>query len=325
MNERDKNQVSLDEQCASCSHQTSDLPCSDERHSALHRRHSRRHPDDVAYISCVKHRYADGTTIDLCGMDFCAHKGERTVLLGPNGSGKSTLLYHLLGVLTPDEGTVAVLGKNPLTDWAEIRQRIGVVIQNVNQQLIMPTVFDDIAFSARQYGVVESDIPSRVERVASLVDVKHLYKRTPHSLSGGEKRRVALAGALIMDPELLILDEPFEGLDPEARYNIIKLLHDLSHVKGVSIIMTTHDIDSVAEFADYCYVLRTGGTIALSGTPAQLFSHVHDLQKSNIRPPIIAELFSALNDELDGHPLPLALTVEQAKTALLEWKDGRLN
>lgn len=310
-------------ECKTCEHHNTS-GCTNLCDIVVHERDRRPHAEDVAYVSCVKHRYEDGTTVELCGMDFCAHRGERTVLLGPNGSGKSTLLMHLLGVLQAQEGTVQVLGHNPATEWTAIRQRIGVVLQNVNQQLIMPTVFDDVAFSLRQFGVPAHEVSRRVNKILENLELSYLSHRTPQSLSGGEKRRVALAGALVIEPELLILDEPFEGLDPKARLAMVALIHDLSHNQGVSIIMSTHDIDAVAELGDYCYVLKSGGEIALAGTPAHVFSHVATLKESNIRPPILAELFSAINKRTLGEPtLAPALTIENATDALLEWNGKR--
>jgi cobalt/nickel transport system ATP-binding protein len=252
------------------------------------------HENDIAYVSCVRHHYADGTSVALCGLDFCAHTGERTVLLGPNGSGKTTLLSHLLGLLQSDDGMVRVFGLNPHTHWNDIRQRIGVVLQNVDEQLIMPTVYDDVAFSPRQYGWDATRVDVAVRDALRLLDIEALAARTPHSLSGGEQRKVALAGALVCQPDLLLLDEPFEGLDPAARGGIVELLRHLSADEGVSVVMSTHDIDAVGEIADYCYVLQSGGAIVLAGTPAEVFEHTDLLKASNIRPPLLAELFARL-------------------------------
>ncbi|MCL2654478.1 MAG: energy-coupling factor ABC transporter ATP-binding protein [Coriobacteriia bacterium] len=278
---------------------------------ALCQKHLHRHgphPADVAYVSCVLHSFDDGTAVHLCGLDFCAHIGERTVLLGPNGAGKSTLLAHLLGLLKSDEGVVRVFGVDPHKEWRAIRQRVGVVLQNVDVQLIMPTVYDDICFSARQYGWERARIEAAATDIMKRLGISQLAGRTPQSLSGGEKRKVALAGALLTRPELLVLDEAFEGLDPASRAEIVNLLAELSRDEGVSIVLTTHDIDAVAEIADYCYVLRAGGEIVLSGTPAEIFEHADLLEASNIRPPILAELFERLGSK--ERPLTVADAVE---------------
>ena len=180
--------------------------------------------DEVVRVSCVRHSYEDGTSVHLCGLDFVAMRGTRTVLLGPNGSGKTTLIYHVLGLLRAQEGLVNVFGVDPSKEWAAIRRRIGVVLQNVDEQLLMPTVADDVAFSPRQYGLPESEVHERVGNALNLLGIAELAERVPHDLSGGEKRKVALAGALVMEPELLVLDEPFEGLDPAARVSLVALI-----------------------------------------------------------------------------------------------------
>ncbi len=282
------------------------------------------HPDDptaeeVVRISCVRHTYEDGTSVHLCGMDFLAHRGKRVAVLGPNGAGKTTLLYHILGLLKPQEGAVSVFGISPSEEWASIRRRVGVVLQNVDEQIISPTVGDDVAFSPRQYGLPESEVRERVDRALGLLGIEELADRVPHNLSGGEKRKVALAGALVMDPELLVLDEPFEGLDPKSRRSLLDLLERLSRERCMTVVLSTHDIDTVPEFADFAYVLAPGGTIALRGTPAEVFANAHVLAQGNIKPPILAELFARLRERDPGAP-ETALTVEDAAAALEAWR-----
>ncbi len=286
--------------------------------------HGRAHepsPDDVVRVSCVRHSYEDGTHVHLCGLDFVARRGTRTVLLGPNGSGKTTMLFHVLGLLRSQEGSVRVLGADPATEWPKIRRRIGVVLQNVDEQLLAPTVFDDVAFSPRQYGLPEAEVEERVRAALDLLGIPELARRVPHNLSGGEKRKVALAGALVLEPELLVLDEPFEGLDPKARTGLLRLMARLTAEKGVTVVMSTHDIDSVNEMADYCYVLKPGGEIALEGTPAEVFAHADDIAASNIRPPVLAELFARLAEADESAPGP-ELGIAEAAEALARWKRG---
>ncbi|MBN1193420.1 MAG: ATP-binding cassette domain-containing protein [Coriobacteriia bacterium] len=275
--------------------------------------------EEVVRISCVRHTYEDGTSVHLCGLDFLAHRGARVAVLGPNGSGKTTMLYHILGLLKPQEGQVTVFGVSPSEEWPTIRRHIGVMLQNVDEQLLAPTVIDDVAFSPRQYGLPETEARERAERALALVGIGHLADRVPHNLSGGEKRKVALAGALAMDPELLVLDEPFEGLDPTSRGSLLDLMSDLARERGMTIIMSTHDINSVPEFADYAYVLSPGGKIAMYGTPEELFAAPDALATSNIEPPILAELFARLRERDAGAPPP-ALSVADAVDALAEWK-----
>ena len=277
------------------------------------------HLDTVVRVSCVRHSYEDGTTVHLCGLDFLVHRGQRVAVLGPNGSGKTTLLYHLLGLLRSREGEVRVFGVDPGTAWRDIRTRIGVVLQNVDEQLLAPTVADDVAFSPRQYRMADAEVERRVNIALDMLDIAHLRDRVPHNLSGGEKRKVALAGALVMEPELLVLDEPFEGLDPASRAGLIELLERLSEERGVTIVMSTHDIDSVPEMADYAYVLAPGGAIVFSGTPAEVFAEADLLARGNIKPPILAELFAALARKTADAPQP-ALSVDEAVESLVRWR-----
>lgn len=284
------------------------------------------HPEDpgaeaVVHISCARHTYEGGVSVHLCGLDFVAHRGRRVAVLGPNGAGKTTMLYHVLGLLRPSDGVVTVFGVPPAEQWTDIRSRIGVVLQNVDEQLLMPTVFDDVAFAPRQNGLTEDEVRSRVERALAELRIAHLADRVPHNLSGGEKRKVALAGAIVMDPELLVLDEPFEGLDPESRTHVLDLLERLSRQHGMTVVLTTHDIDAVPEFADYAYVLAPGGTIAVRGTPEEVFANAGALRASNIRPPILAELFERLRAEMPDAPEPV-LTVEDAARTLARWRSG---
>ena len=278
--------------------------------------------ETVVRVSCVKHSYEDGTHVDLCGLEFTADRGSRVAILGPNGAGKTTMLFHILGLLAPQEGSVEVLGVDPSSHWAEIRRRIGVVLQNVDEQIISPTVYDDVAFSPRQYGLPEAEVRALAESALALLGIEHLASRVPHNLSGGEKRKVALAGALVMRPELLVLDEPFEGLDPTSRAALIALLRTLAEERRITIVMSTHDIDTVPEFADYAYVLQQGGRIVLKGTPAEVFARVDLMAAGNIRPPVLAELFARLREADPSAPEP-ALTIGDAVAELERWKAGR--
>jgi cobalt/nickel transport system ATP-binding protein len=189
----------------------------------------------------------------------------------------------------------------------------------VDEQLLAPTVLDDVAFSPRQYGLPEAEVRERAMRALDLFGIRELADRVPHSLSGGEKRKVALAGALVMDPELLVLDEPFEGLDPSSRTALLDVMRHLSEERDMTIVLSTHDIDTVPEFADYAYVLAPGGKIALSGTPEELFAGADVLAEGNIKPPILAELFARLKERDSSAPGP-ALSVAEAVEVLQAWK-----
>lgn len=272
----------------------------------------------IAHVSCVRHTYSDSTTVYLCGLDFIVTAAQRVVILGPNGSGKSTLLYHLLGLLHPDEGEVRLFGHDPAQHWSAVRERVGVVLQNVDEQILAPTVYEDIAFGPRNYGRSEDEVKVLVEKVMNDLNITHLRDKVPHYLSGGEKRKVALAGALVLEPELLIMDEPFEGLDPKSRDELIALLNNLHETKHVSFILTTHEVNIVPQLADSVYMLVEGGEIVEHGTPRRLFSRADVLARSNIEPPVLAKLFETLRDcglDVGGSPM----TVDEAAERLMAW------
>jgi cobalt/nickel transport system ATP-binding protein len=251
--------------------------------------------ETLVKVSCLKHIYPDTTEIHICGLDFVVNRGERVVILGGNGSGKTTLLFHILGLLSPNEGSVSVFNINPAIKYNMVRERIGVLLQNVDDQILSPTVWDDIAFTPRNYGYDKERTAQMVERVMAELGISRLGDKICHYLSGGEKRKVALAGALVMQPELLILDEPFEGLDSRSRGELVTLLNE-RHREGMTIIMSTHDLNLVAAFADRVYVLARSKGVLTAGTPAEIFSQAEALKASNIDPPLLTELFMRLRE-----------------------------
>ncbi len=251
--------------------------------------------ESIISVSCLKHIYPDTTEIHICGLDFVVNRGERIAILGGNGSGKTTLIYHILGLLKPDEGQVTVFGINPATDYGAVRERIGVLLQNVEEQILSPTVWEDVSFTPRNYGFSKEKITQTVERVMQELGISHLRDKICHYLSGGEKRKVALAGSLVMRPELLILDEPFEGLDSRSRGELVTLLNKYNR-EGMTIIMSTHDLNLVAAFADRVYVLSAGHGVITAGTPAEIFMQADALRNSNIDPPLLTELFLKLRE-----------------------------
>lgn len=252
--------------------------------------------ETLVKVSCLKHIYPDTTEIHICGLDFVVNRGERVVILGGNGSGKTTLLFHILGLLAPNEGSVSVFNINPALKYNTIRERIGVLLQNVDDQILSPTVWDDIAFTPRNYGYDKERTARMVTRVMDELGISRLGDKICHYLSGGEKRKVALAGALVMQPELLVLDEPFEGLDSRSRGELVALLNE-RHRAGMTIIMSTHDLNLVAAFADRVYVLARGKGVLTAGTPAEIFSQADALKTSNIDPPLLTELFMKLREQ----------------------------
>lgn len=266
--------------------------------------------DEIVKISCIKHIYPDRTEVHLCGLDFIVWRGDRVAILGPTGSGKTTLLKHILGLLESQEGEVKVFGVNPAKDFLKIREKIGFVMQDVDEQLIAPTVFDEIAFAPHNFGYSHTEVEKMVDRVLKLLEIRELRNKIPHWLSGGEKKKVALASALALEPELLVLDEPFEGLDGKSRDELIKILNRLNEERGISIIFTLHDVNIVPEIADFVYLLKFGGAISKKVTPNEIFQNFLELAEYNLELPILRRIFEELKKEDPKFKIPS--TIEEA-------------
>lgn len=269
---------------------------------------------ELARVKCLRHIYPDRTEVCLCGLDFVVQEKERLVVLGPNGSGKTTLLLHLMGLLEPMEGEVKVFGTDPCKDFDRIRRRLGVVFQNVDEQIIGPTVWDDVAFSLLNNGVAVDKAGLMVDEILDDLGICHLKNKIPHYLSGGEKRKVALAGAMVMKPEMLILDEPFTGLDPKSKGEILEVLLKLNEKYGTALVVTTHEIDLVSVLANKVYVLDRGHLV-LCGTPGEVLTNIDVLQKACLEPPILVELFRRLAGR--GLPVGSPMTMEEAEEQLV--------
>ncbi len=269
--------------------------------------------ETLVEVRCIKHIYPDKTQVTLCGLDFVVHAGERVVVLGPNGAGKTTLLAHILGLLSPVEGSVNVMGLEPYKHFRTIRRNIGVVFQNVDEQIIGPTVFDDIAFTPRNEKMKRDEIQRKVMSVAKMAGIEGILEKIPHYLSGGQKKKVALAGAIVMDPQLLILDEPFDGLDPVSKKEMIKLFNRLNRERNTTLIITTHDVNLVPYIADTVYVIYDG-KIVLRGSPNEVFAQKETLEAANLEPPVLVDLFMHLKEK--GLDTTVPITLEQAKEQL---------
>ena len=269
--------------------------------------------ETLVEVQCIKHIYPDKTQVALCGLDFVVHEGERVVVLGPNGAGKTTLLSHILGLLSPVEGSVHVMGLEPGKNFRTIRRNIGVVFQNVDEQIIGPTVFDDIAFTPRNERIKRDETERRVMSVAKMVGIEDILEKIPHYLSGGQKKKVALAGAIVMEPKLLVLDEPFDGLDPVSKREMIELLNRLNQEKNITLIITTHDVNLVPYVADIVYVIYDG-KIVMRGKPYEVFSEKEILEAANLEPPVLVDLFLYLREK--GLDTTVPTTLEQAKKQL---------
>jgi cobalt/nickel transport system ATP-binding protein len=251
----------------------------------------------IVEVDCITHVYPDMTKVQICGLDFIVNQGERVSILGSNGCGKTTLLKHLLGVLVPKDGSVKVFGLDPGKEYSRIRQRIGVVMQDVDEQILGPTVYDDILFSPLNYGMERDRAERLVKEVIERLNIGSIQGKIVHYLSGGEKKKVALAGALVMEPELIILDEPFTGLDPLSRRDLIQILNTLNKEKGTTLIMTLHEVDLVSEVTDILYLMHGHGDLSERGRPEEIFGKFKDLEHFNLEEPTLTKLFKGLKKE----------------------------
>ena len=278
----------------------------------------------VVELDCITHIYPDMTKMQICGLEFVVNQGERVGILGANGCGKTTLIKHLLGVLMPKEGSVRVFGLDPVKEYPKIRERVGVVMQDVDEQILGPTVFDDILFAPLNYGIERSRAEALAKDVIGRLNIEAIQGKIVHYLSGGEKKKVALAGALVMEPDLLILDEPFTGLDPKSRKDLIQTLNTLNRERGVTLIMTLHEVDLVSEVTDVLYLMHGHGDISERGTPDEIFGKFKDLESFNLDEPTLVRLFKGLKKEgLDfGEPLRIDDAIHSIKRHWEETKNS---
>lgn len=258
--------------------------------------------------------YEDGT-VALDHISLRAEQGKITGILGANGAGKSTLFLNLNGVLTPKEGTVAVNGKRAVYDRKgirEIRRQVGIVFQDPDDQLFSADVYRDISFGGVNLGLPEEEVRRRVEAAMERTGVSALRDKPTHALSFGQKKRVAIAGVLVMEPSVMILDEPTAGLDPQGVSDIMHLLTELRDGLGMTILIATHDMDIVPLYCDYTYLLG-GGRVILEGTPEALFAQPEELRKNNLRLPRIAHLMEILRERDGLDTTPTAATIGAAR------------
>jgi len=276
----------------------------------------------------VVFRYPNGA-VALDGINLKIEEHTKVALLGENGSGKTTLLLHLNGLHKPTSGEVTILGK-PVNaaniDW--VRTKVGMIFQNPDDQLFAPTVYQDVAFGPRNLGMDETRVKERVEEVLDELNIARLRDRPPDALSGGEKRRVALAGILVMDAEIMSLDEPHSGLDPLGCLEFNDLLDEL-YSKGRTIVVATHDVDFAASWADECVIMKKG-KIEGGGTPEDVFSDVELVSRSSLELPSFVSVYNELQarnfvykrGEVAFDIMDLVLKVEAPSIKFLENSEG---
>ncbi len=277
----------------------------------------------------VTHTYMQGGPFEstaIFNVDLEVQDGEFIGLIGHTGSGKSTLVQHLNGLLKPTQGTVIVNETRIVKDsknLKKVRQQVGLVFQYPEHQLFEETVAKDIAFGPKNLGLSQEEIDDRVREAMQLVglpfdDVKD---RSPFELSGGQRRRVAIAGVLAMKPNILILDEPTAGLDPSGRDEIFKEIQDLHRKKQFTIVLVSHSMEDIARLVDRIIVMNKG-QVALTGTPREVFAQADRLKEMGLDVPQITNLMLALREK--GMDVPVDIyTVEQAKDVLRKVLEGK--
>ena len=275
----------------------------------------------------LSHVYGAGTPFEHCAidrMDFKIERGEFLGIIGHTGSGKSTLIQHLNGLLKPTSGQILVDGEDLWQSKVFLRNarfRIGLVFQYPEYQLFEETVYKDIAFGPKNMGLDAKEIDRRVREAAGFVGIsEENLNKSPFELSGGQKRRVAIAGVIAMEPEVLILDEPTAGLDPRGSAEILRNIRDFQKANNAAIIMVSHSMEEVAGNTDRIVVINDSH-IAMDGTPREIFSRAEELIAIGLDVPQVTRLFLRLREK-GIHVDPAVYTVEQAKAQLLALKRG---
>lgn len=257
-----------------------------------------------------------GNVTGLDHVNFIAGRNARVAVIGANGAGKSTLFKHFNGILRPTSGSVLVHGE-PVTqkNIREVRKFVGLVFQNADDQIFSPTVEQDVAFGPMNLGLDAETVSHRVEEALAMVGIEHLKERVPHHLSGGEKKRVAIAGVIAMEPQVIVLDEPTAGLDPRGVKDLISVINALAREYGITVIFSTHDVSLIPEVADYLYVMHQG-TIVAEGGVSDVFADPELLGSVRLDVPVIPKLIRMLHDE--GVDIGMAYTLDEAKAAFLK-------
>ena len=275
----------------------------------------------ILEIQNLSHVYSADTPFEraaLRDVSLSIQRGEFVGLIGHTGSGKSTLIQHFNGLLKPTSGRVLFDGEDIWKDvkfTREIRFKVGLVFQYPEHQLFEETVYQDISFGPKNMGLSEEESRARVERAAQFVGITDAeLQKSPFDLSGGQKRRAAIAGVIAMEPDVLILDEPTAGLDPRGRESILQNIRDYQAAQHAAVVMVSHSMEEIASNVDRLLVMNHGQNV-MNGTPAEVFSHAEELVEMGLAIPKMTQLFLALKRR--GVPVDTSVfSVEQARQAL---------
>lgn len=276
----------------------------------------------ILEVDGLHYNYQDGTEA-LKGITLQVGRGETTAVLGGNGAGKSTLLLCMNGILKPAAGMLRLDGEaygyTP-SALLNLRRRVGFVFQDSDNQLFSASVYQDISFGPINLKLPREEVQARVAWAMEVTGTTALKDRPTHALSFGQKKRVAIAGVLAMKPEVMIFDEPTAGLDPSGVSEIMHLLRKTQTDLGISIILSTHDIDIVPLYCDKAYVMHQG-VLALQGTPTEVFAHKETMRQVGLRLPRIGHLMDILQNQDDFELGDAAYTIAEARKSLVNWRD----
>lgn len=278
-------------------------------------------------IQNLSHVYSEGTPFEhaaIRDLSLSVERGEFIGLIGHTGSGKSTLIQHLNGLLKPTSGKILYNGEDIWKDakfTRQIRYHVGLVFQYPEYQLFEETVFRDIAFGPKNMGLSEEEIRARVLRAAGFVGISEAeLEKSPFDLSGGQKRRVAIAGVIAMEPEVLVLDEPSAGLDPRGREELLAHIRAYHKERGNTVVLVSHSMDEIAQNVDRIAVL-SDAHVLMSGTPREVFARADELVAAGLDVPQVTRVAMALRAK--GLPIdPAVYTVAELKAALLALRKG---
>ena len=281
----------------------------------------------ILQVENLTHTYSAGTPFQRSaveGMSLHVGTGEFLGIIGHTGSGKSTLIQHLNGLLKPTSGRILLEGKDIWADPKSIRSvrfRVGLVFQYPEYQLFEETVYKDIAFGPKNMGLTGEDIDRRVREAAAFVGLDaELLDKSPFELSGGQKRRVAIAGVIAMEPQVLVLDEPTAGLDPRGRDDILARIQEYHRARNASVVLVSHSMEEFARNVDRIVVL-SDGKVYMEGTPAQVFARSAELERVGLDVPQVTKVAAALKRR--GLSIdPAVYTVEALERQLLALKGG---
>ena len=283
----------------------------------------------ILQVKNLCHTYSTGTPFEhvaLQDVSFCVERGEFIGVIGHTGSGKSTLMQHLNGLLKPTSGEILLDGKDIWSDKKITRQsrfRVGLVFQYPEYQLFEETVYKDIAFGPKNMGLSTQEIDRRVREAAGFVGITDTQlEMSPFDLSGGQKRRVAIAGVIAMEPEILILDEPTAGLDPEGREDILQNIESYRQAKNATIMMVSHSMSDVARLAQRLLVMNES-TLVMDAAPVDVFARAQELLDMGLDIPEVTHLFLKLQKL--GVPVNQVYPMEQAVAELCRIREGDAN